>query len=85
MADLEAENNDGEFDIANKENSKEIRKKKEKRTEKGGNKRKANQEMEKTNQRNVKKRTKPPINFSITDLETENDDEEFDFEKLPIE
>ena len=39
--------------------------------------------MEKTSQRNVRKR-KPPINFSMNDLEPEND-EEFDIEKLPIE
>ena len=94
MDDLEAEKdqeNDGEFYIDNKENiTGQIRKhdniKKEKRTEKGRNKRKATYQeiIEKTSQKIVKKR-KPPINFSMTDLETENDDEEFGIEKLPIE
>ena len=83
MDDLEAEKdqeNEGEFYIDNKENiTGQIRKhniKKEKRTEKVRNKRKAtNQEMiEKTSQKIIKKR-KPPINFSMTDLEIENDDE----------
>ena len=83
MDDLEAEKdqeNDGEFYFDNKENiTGQIRKhniKKEKHTEKVRNKRKAtNQEIiEKTSQKIVKKR-KPPINFSMTDLEIENDDE----------
>ena len=84
--------NDGEFYIDNKENNitgqihKHNNVKKDKRIEKGRNKRKAtNQEIiEKTSQKIVKKR-KPPINFSMTDLETENDDEGFGIEKLPIE